>query len=178
MEVSEMKQFAEYLKRIRRMGFLLMVSTMFLSGASEKLEQRTTPSEGIPADITITPDPTIQSLIARLGAPTEEDKRLFSGDGEKYLRAKLGELEKAAGGDHKRLVPQLLYSSLKATDTVEALLPRFIAGRIGISMADAATALVPYLETRDERLRRKTYRWLALTDATTSSEKVDFSRYK
>lgn len=127
---------------------------------------------------TILPNSEIQSLIESIAMPTGQDKKIFSGSGEKFLKSKLSELVKLAGGDHAKLVPQLVYYSMHVKDWKNAMAAGFIVEQLKISKQNIALGLIPYLDTNDKALQKEMYNWLGGVDVDESTKKINFDLYK
>lgn len=116
---------------------------------------------------TIQPDAKLQAAIARSAEAKSEEEF------EKHLRG----LAEQGGKDFALLVPQLVYSLMQLTDAREAMIAAVIADRLSISDVQFAAALVPYLDTSDERLRAQLDNLLGGIDHEDPSKPRDFTAY-
>lgn len=138
---------------------------------------------------TIEPDDKMQSIFTDIISPTEEDKEVFSDDGEKFLKAKLAELKQMGDGNVEYLLQQLIYfrantkrmynmkkitsnNMEKAMDIVGLIIIRECLNLNedstklhSPSAQSAINAVVPYLGTKDPELKKQLH-WVL--------EKIDF----
>jgi len=125
------------------------------------------------AAVAIESDPKLQLLIMRaLNAPSEAD-----------ISKNLDLLRKLDGPNYEKLVPQLLYYSMHGTDpeghrgVKEAMALGLIAGHLKIRKDKIVSALIPYLETEDQEVRKGLRGVLAEYEPRSPETSTDFSYY-
>ncbi len=128
--------------------------------------------------ITIMPNDKMQALIDNIVSPTDQDKKMFSENGKKFLESKLAELKKMVSGDYEILIPQLLYYSAHAKDMKHAMAAGFIIEQLGISKRSIALSLIPYLDAKDAVLQKEMYNWLGGVDFDETTKTSNFSLYE
>lgn len=116
----------------------------------------------------IVPDPLIQAAIASIPAAKTAAE----------LDTALAKLREAVGGDHQRLVPQLLYFSMRGADVRKAMTAGVVIDRLPITKDDLLRGLVPYLDTSDPALQRQLRNLLGAIDEGPDAQSPDFSRYE
>ncbi|RLC40329.1 MAG: hypothetical protein DRH49_07285 [Candidatus Coatesbacteria bacterium] len=139
-------------------------------------------------DVTIEPNKKIQSIIIDMVSPTKEDKEKFAGRGEEFFKAKLAELRELGGKDYEKLIPQLVYYSVygkellkgrvEKPDVVEAMFAGVIIEQLKISKEQIVNAILPFLRTKDEHLRKEMYNWLGGYDYNETTRSRDYSYYQ
>ncbi|MFN8643038.1 MAG: hypothetical protein U0802_15805 [Candidatus Binatia bacterium] len=115
----------------------------------------------------ITPDPVVQSAIAAVPAAKSAAE----------MDAALAALRTSVRGDADRLVPQLLYFSMRATDVRAAMSAGVVIDRLQISTDALLHAIAPYLDTNDPPLQRQLSGLLDAIDEAPEGAARDFSRY-
>lgn len=108
---------------------------------------------------------------------SEDERKMFDGTEEQF-RAKLTQLEQMAGGDHKKLIRELLHFGIQAKGMREAMLPGVLAARLAVSKGDIARGLLPYLEAKDDALRKASRDWLVEVEGNHADNNLDLSHYE
>lgn len=116
----------------------------------------------------ITPDPLIQSAIRGL---------VIRESGEAFMDH-LGVLREESGESFERLIPQLIYHSIRSKSTREGMVVPFIIDQLGIRDQHLVAALIPYLGTRDPQVERAVRNWLAGTEDRSYPRGPDYSQYR
>jgi len=93
----------------------------------------------------IDPEPNLQAQIAAAGAARSDAE----------LEPVLVELRKNGGVESEKLIPQLVYTLVNATDDSTAMAVGIIVQRLPISQQQLRAALLPYRSTTDPRLKRQ-----------------------
>lgn len=115
----------------------------------------------------IVPDAPIQAAIASIPAAKNAAQ----------LDGALAQLQASSGGDSDRLVPQLLYFSMRGADVRAGMTAGVVIDRLQISKDQLLHAIVPYLDTSEPDLQRQLRNLLGAIDETRDDQAPDFSRY-
>lgn len=116
----------------------------------------------------ITPDPLIQSAIRGL---------VIRESGEAFMEH-LGVLREESGESFERLIPQLLYFSIRAEGMEEGIIAGFIIEQLEILDWQLVHALIPYLGTGDPKVEKQVRDWLGGTEDPSASRPRDYSQYR
>lgn len=128
--------------------------------------------------ISIKPNKEVQSFLHALSSTNlQERQKLFPARTKEEFKEKLRGIEEMSGGP-QGLVAQLLYFRVRAKSTMEAMMPVVIIEQLGISRANQAAGILPYLETGDASVLKEAYEWLEGIDYNRATKKYDLSRYK
>jgi hypothetical protein len=115
----------------------------------------------------ITPDATLQSAIAKVPAARDAAE----------MEAALDDVKAASAGEPDRLVPQLIYFSMRATDVRAGMTAGVVIDRLQIPRDALLHAIVPYLDSSETELQRQLANLLSAVDETAAGP-PDFSCYR
>ncbi len=116
----------------------------------------------------ITPDPLIQSAIRGL---------VIRESGEAFMEH-LGVLREESGESFERLIPQLIYHSIRSQSTREGMIVGFIIDQLEIRDWQLVHGLIPYLGTGDPKVEREVRNWLGGTEDSSASRAPDYAHYR
>lgn len=122
---------------------------------------------------TLSPDPAIQAQIDRvttLIGPTAKTGT------EEQFKVGVESLKQMAGYD--QLIPQLILRSVNAQGFEQGMVPIVILRELQPSTNQIRNAVLPYLGTRDSKLRQELWNCLIRLDEPVPGKEPDFSYYE
>jgi hypothetical protein len=136
----------------------ILVGGFFILGRADELK----------ALADIPPEAAIQAQI----------RRTITAGSEQIFQQELEKLRLMDAKSCTRLVPQLILYSQTATNMLDGMTCRMIMGRLGLSTPQILGALLPYLDSQDQKVRHELRNQLMDLDKSASGAPPDFSLYE
>ena len=119
----------------------------------------------------ILPDPVIQSAIRDLLLSVRSEN-------EKEYKKLLRLLREESGESFERLIPQLIYYSIRSKGMREGMMVPVLIDQFEILDWQLVRALIPYLGTGDPKVEKEVRYWLAGTEDRSYPRGPDYCHYR